>query len=86
MPAPAAWPPTRCATPPGAGRLVVALTAVAAVAILGWVGLLLASAAAFLYWLLRRALMGRLGGFTGDTAGAFVELTEALLILVLAVI
>ena len=72
--------------PAGAARLVVALSAGAGVVVLGWVGLLLVGAAALLYWLLRRALMRRLGGFTGDTAGALVELTEALLILVLAVI
>ncbi len=30
------------------------------------------------FWLLRRLMLKRLGGFTGDTAGASVELTEML--------
>jgi len=33
--------------------------------------------AALVAWLWRRAVMRRLGGFTGDTAGALVELVEA---------
>jgi adenosylcobinamide-GDP ribazoletransferase len=37
----------------------------------------------FLYW--RRVLIKRLGGTTGDTAGALVELTETLLLLTLAI-
>jgi adenosylcobinamide-GDP ribazoletransferase len=77
--------PARLA-PPGACRLVVALTAAAAVLVLGWLGALLTVVAAVLYWLMRRALIARLGGFTGDTAGALVELTETLLILVLVVV
>ncbi|WP_295445633.1 adenosylcobinamide-GDP ribazoletransferase [uncultured Thiodictyon sp.] len=77
--------PARLA-PPGACRLVVALSAGAAVLVLGWTGVLLTIAAAALYWLVRRALLERLGGFTGDTAGALVELTETLLILVLAMV
>lgn len=68
------------------GGLVVALVGGAAVLALGWVGLLLAGAAALLYLLVRHALLRRLGGFTGDTAGALVELTEALLILLLALL
>lgn len=39
----------------------------------GW-GLALAAAITFVLW--RRAMLLRLGGFTGDTAGAMVELTE----------
>lgn len=38
-----------------------------------------------LLWLWRRALQQRLGGYTGDTLGAAVELQEALLLVVLAV-
>ena len=72
--------------PPGACRLVVALAGGATVAVLGWVGVLLLATAAALYWPLRRVLLERLGGFTGDTAGALVELTETLLILVLAMV
>lgn len=47
----------------------VADASAAGVALLGVAGLLL------LVW--RRSLLHRLGGFTGDTAGALVELTEA---------
>lgn len=43
----------------------------------------LGAALFFLYW--RRALVKRLGGTTGDTAGALVELTETLLLLTLAI-
>jgi adenosylcobinamide-GDP ribazoletransferase len=32
---------------------------------------------------LRRAMLRRLGGFTGDTAGALVELTEVAVLLAL---
>jgi adenosylcobinamide-GDP ribazoletransferase len=65
-------------------RLVVALVAMATVLVLGWLGLLLLSVAMVLFWLFRRPLLARLGGFTGDTAGALVELTEVLLILTMA--
>jgi adenosylcobinamide-GDP ribazoletransferase len=54
---------------------------------LGWgwgSGLIAVAAAGGLFWLVRRSLMKRLGGFTGDTAGALVELTETLLLLTLA--
>ena len=57
-------------------RLAAAAGAVA-VALLGWPrGLLSLAAVAVLYVLVRRALIRRLGGFTGDTAGAIVELCE----------
>lgn len=72
--------PARTA-PPGASRLAILLAAGAVGLALGWTGLMLLSAAGGLYWLVRRALMARLGGFTGDTAGALVELTEALVLL-----
>jgi adenosylcobinamide-GDP ribazoletransferase len=36
-------------------------------------------------WLLRRAFLARLGGVTGDTLGATVELAEAAALLALAV-
>ncbi|SEW12008.1 cobalamin-5'-phosphate synthase [Luteibacter sp. 329MFSha] len=46
----------------------------------GIVALLVAAATA---WAWRRAVMQRLGGFTGDTAGALVELVEATTLMVL---
>jgi len=33
------------------------------------------------FWLGRRVVLKRLGGFTGDTAGAMVEITETALLL-----
>jgi len=75
--------PARTA-PPGASRLAILLAAGAVGFALGWTGLLLLSTAGGLYWLVRRTLMARLGGFTGDTAGALVELTEVLVLLLLA--
>lgn len=44
-------------------------------------GVLLVAAAGILLFVWRRSMLERLGGFTGDTAGALVELTEALLLL-----
>ena len=76
--------PARSA-PRRACGLAIGLAAGAAVLGLGWwSGLAAVAAAGGLFWLMRRSLMRRLGGFTGDTAGALVELTEALLLLTLA--
>lgn len=66
----------------GIGLLVLALAAA---------GLWLAAvasvaAAAALFWLWRRSILQRIGGFTGDTAGALVELTEATLLLALVLL
>ena len=47
-------------------------------------GAVLAAAAFVLFLLGRRAMRERLGGFTGDTAGALVELTETLSVLLCA--
>ncbi len=44
-------------------------------------GLALVGVAGLLLFFWRRSMLGRLGGFTGDTAGALVELTEAALLL-----
>ena len=77
--------PARTA-PPGPSRLAIVLAASAAVVALGWTGVLLVTAAAVIYWVVRRAVLERLGGFTGDTAGALAELTEAVLVLLLALV
>ncbi|NEV63116.1 adenosylcobinamide-GDP ribazoletransferase [Thiorhodococcus minor] len=50
----------------------------------GWTGLVLLTATLAGFALARRSMMQRLGGFTGDTAGALVELTETLLLLICA--
>ncbi|MBK5931310.1 adenosylcobinamide-GDP ribazoletransferase [Halochromatium salexigens] len=48
----------------------------------GALGLALVATAGMLLFVWRRSMRARLGGFTGDTAGALVELTEAALLLV----
>ena len=50
----------------------------------GWMGLLALATALLLFIWLRRALLRRLGGTTGDTAGALVELGECAVLLALA--
>lgn len=50
----------------------------------GWQGLLALASALLLFVWLRRALLRRLGGTTGDTAGALVELAECAALLALA--
>ncbi|WP_462322992.1 adenosylcobinamide-GDP ribazoletransferase, partial [Halochromatium sp.] len=45
-------------------------------------GILLVATAGALLFVWRHSMMQRLGGFTGDTAGALVELTEASVLLV----
>jgi adenosylcobinamide-GDP ribazoletransferase len=67
--------------PRGPAWAVLALVAGGTVLALGLVALAVAGLT-FLLW--RRAMLQRLGGFTGDTAGALVELTEAAVLLALA--
>lgn len=57
---------------------------VLAMLLLGWQALLALGAALLLFVWLRRSLVQRLGGTTGDTAGALVELAECGALLVLA--
>lgn len=51
---------------------------------LGTVAVILLALATVLFWLWRRAVVARLGGFSGDTAGALVELTETALLVAAA--
>lgn len=62
------------------------LALLALVPMLGPGALAVAPAGAGVLWAWRRAMCERLGGFTGDTAGALVELTELALLLVLALV
>jgi adenosylcobinamide-GDP ribazoletransferase len=57
-----------------------------AMLLLGGSALVALAAAALVFWLLRRALVARLGGTTGDTAGALVELAECAVLLGLALL
>jgi adenosylcobinamide-GDP ribazoletransferase len=58
----------------------VAIAAVGSPLFLGTATLPAVLAAGALYLLWRRSLMVRLGGFSGDTAGALVELTETVVL------
>jgi adenosylcobinamide-GDP ribazoletransferase len=71
------------AAPAAASFLVAVLVAGAVVMAMGWRGVLLVVLGLLLFWQFRLALLRRLGGFTGDTAGALVELTEMLALMVL---
>ena len=57
-----------------------------AMLLLGWSGLLALAAALASFWVLRRAFVARLGGVTGDTAGALVEVAECAVLLALALL
>jgi adenosylcobinamide-GDP ribazoletransferase len=66
------------------GVQVLGVTTVACVLIAGWAGLwAVLSATAGFFWL-RQLMIKRLGGSTGDTAGAMLELLEVLVLVTLA--
>lgn len=52
--------------------------------LLGWMAPLAVAVALVVAYGLRRAMLARLGGTTGDTAGALVELAEAVVLVALA--
>lgn len=64
--------------------LVVGVTWGVGVFALGLTAGVLALGAGVVFLLWRRAMMARLQGFTGDTAGALVELTEMVLLVLVA--
>ena len=66
-----------------AGRWLAALTGLAAMALFGWHGLLATVAAALVYLVMQRAFLRRLGGMTGDCAGALIEVIEAVTLIAL---
>ncbi|MEJ1356055.1 MAG: adenosylcobinamide-GDP ribazoletransferase [Candidatus Sedimenticola sp. (ex Thyasira tokunagai)] len=66
------------------GRNVVIASALFSLLFLGWSGLLLLAALVVIYMLLHQALMKRLGGVTGDAAGAVCEILEATALVALA--
>ena len=68
--------------PRTAARICLGGLVAASVLLLGLTGFILVLAAGVLFTLWRRSMMARLDGYTGDTAGALVEMTEALMLLV----
>lgn len=60
-----------------AGILVSVLTALGTLAAFHLVGAIALGVAVIVYLLIRRGLVRRLGGFTGDGAGALIEVIEA---------
>ncbi|WPL17012.1 Cobalamin synthase [Thiorhodovibrio winogradskyi] len=74
----------RACLPPVPARAVVATWWLLAGLLLGWSALGWLALAAGLLWLWRASMRQRLGGFTGDTAGALVEMIEVGLVLLLA--
>jgi adenosylcobinamide-GDP ribazoletransferase len=56
-----------------------------AVVILGLVFVVLISVLVVGYWLMRRLMMQRIEGWTGDTAGASIEIAELIVLLAVAV-
>ncbi len=70
--------------PRRAAWLAILMACCATVVIGSWLGLVLVGAALVLYALARRTMHARIGGFTGDTAGALVEITETVLLLICA--
>lgn len=72
------------ALPRRAAPAVVAAAAATWPVLAGGRGLVALGVAAAGFWWLRRALCQRLGGATGDTAGALVELLEAIVLVAVA--
>ncbi|WP_341963051.1 adenosylcobinamide-GDP ribazoletransferase [Pseudomonas sp. RC10] len=66
------------------GAQVLALTTLACVLVAGWAGLWSVLFATVGFFGLRRLMIQRLGGSTGDTAGALLELLETLVVVTLA--
>jgi adenosylcobinamide-GDP ribazoletransferase len=54
--------------------------------LLGGVGLAAVVVALAVFWAWRRSMLDRLGGFTGDTAGALVELSETGVLLAMVLV
>ncbi len=70
--------------PPSAARGVLVAVGLFALLFFGGAGLWALLVAAFWWFVFRAWLLGRLGGTTGDTAGALVEIGESLVLLALA--
>jgi adenosylcobinamide-GDP ribazoletransferase len=68
-----------------AGKQVLAVSALACVLIAGLSGVVAVVLAAVVFACLRRQMVRRLGGTTGDTAGALLELLEVAVLVGLAI-
>ncbi|HEX5208085.1 MAG TPA: adenosylcobinamide-GDP ribazoletransferase [Steroidobacteraceae bacterium] len=68
----------------GMGCLIAASSALGALAVWRTPAALALGAAALTYFLIRTGLVRRLGGFTGDGAGALIEVIEAVCVVVVA--
>ena len=69
---------------PRAAAIAALLVSAAACALAGWRGTLALAVAALIFLLWRRACLRRLQGMTGDTCGALAEITEAAVLVALA--
>jgi adenosylcobinamide-GDP ribazoletransferase len=69
-----------------AGKQVLVISAVACVLIAGLSGVWALALAAVVFVWLRQVMMRRLGGTTGDTAGALLELLEVAVLVGLALL
>jgi adenosylcobinamide-GDP ribazoletransferase len=69
-----------------AGILIVLLTVAGTLAVCGIVGVVALGTAAISYLLIRGGLLRRLGGFTGDGAGALIEVIEAACLVAIAAV
>jgi adenosylcobinamide-GDP ribazoletransferase len=65
-------------------RIVVGVSAAFAL-LFGWSGFSALIAALVAFWLLRALMLKRLGGSTGDTTGAMIEIAEAAVVVALAI-
>ncbi len=71
-------------SPRRSGTFGLVASAALTLSLVGIGGLWVLASVTVLFMLLRRALMRRIGGTTGDTAGAVIELTEATVLATLA--
>jgi adenosylcobinamide-GDP ribazoletransferase len=68
------------------GKYVLLAGALCCVLVAGWVGMLALLVVILGFSWLRQLMLRRLGGTTGDTAGAMLELLEALVLVTLALV
>lgn len=66
--------------------IVITATAIALIGVAGTQGFWLLLACVSVFISLRRLMIKRIGGATGDTAGALVEITEATTLATLALL